>query len=68
MMNLLQGMATVGATSQGWLSGKVPGLPELSEDEKKGIQKYSSWVQVSQVSEFLIFWADLYRVGWVLPT
>ncbi|OWZ31803.1 glutathione transferase [Cryptococcus neoformans C23] len=45
MMNLLQGMATVGATSQGWLSGKVPGLPELSEDEKKGIQKYSSWVQ-----------------------
>ncbi|ADV24625.1 glutathione transferase [Cryptococcus gattii Ru294] len=45
MMNLFQAMATVGASSQGWLSGKVPGLPEMSEDEKKGIQKYSSWVQ-----------------------
>lgn len=48
-MNLFQAMATVGASSQGWLSGKVPGLPEMSEDEKKGIQKYSSWVQVGQL-------------------
>lgn len=52
MMNLFQAMATIGASSQGWLLGKVPGLPEMSEDEKKGIQKYSSWIQVGKLYRY----------------
>ncbi|ODN80413.1 hypothetical protein L202_02662 [Cryptococcus amylolentus CBS 6039] len=43
-MNLFQASATVGATSAGWLKG-APGVPELSEEAKKGIQQYTGWLQ-----------------------
>ncbi|WVQ74075.1 hypothetical protein IAR50_003659 [Cryptococcus sp. DSM 104548] len=43
-MNLFQASATVQATSAGWLKG-MPGVPELSEEAKKGIELYTGWLQ-----------------------
>ncbi|WVO13139.1 hypothetical protein L204_100751 [Cryptococcus depauperatus] len=43
-LNLLQAIGTIGATSQVWRKGGLPGLPELSEEQKSGIEKYSGWL------------------------
>ncbi|WWD22094.1 hypothetical protein CI109_106583 [Kwoniella shandongensis] len=42
MMNLFQAGAIVGATGQGWTQGGL--VKGLSDEEKKGIEKYSGWV------------------------
>ncbi|KAK8846847.1 hypothetical protein IAR55_005935 [Kwoniella newhampshirensis] len=41
-LNLFQAGAIIGATSQGWLQGGM--VPGLSDEEKKGIEKYSGWL------------------------